>query len=186
MRISFTGAQGVGKSTLIEAVAPHFPDYHIQRESVRYMVKKYGFDIQSADPTLQLAVLNLQTKSILGYEDILLDRSVIDSTAYMLYYHRRKNPEVPQAIMDLVMDTSKELAQKLDYIVFMQPEFDLVDDGFRVLDVDQQKEINDIMKGLIETFDVSHKVIWVRGSVEERVEEVLFTTKYSPLKEDRS
>lgn len=173
MRISFTGAQGVGKSTLIEALIPKFPGYKVQKESVRQLVKKYGFDFGTADPTLQLAILNFQTRNTLLHNNILLDRSVIDSTSYMLYYHKRNQPTIPKPIMELVLEAADEISNQLDLIIFMKPEFELVDDGFRILDYDQQKEITGIMEYLIDKFRVWDKTLIVHGSVEDRVQQVM-------------
>jgi nicotinamide riboside kinase len=174
VRISISGAQCTGKSTLIDALEKRLPEYAIQRESVRYLVKKYGFEIEAANTDLQLALLNLQTRSLYEHKDILLDRSFVDSTAYMLYYHKRKQPEVPAGVYNYIMDAVKELAQNIDLFVFLKPEFELVDDGFRVLDNDQQQEITELMGELFDEFDIRHKVLEVSGSVEDRVDQILF------------
>lgn len=173
MRISVCGAQCTGKSTLINALGEKLPEYDIQRESVRYLVKNYGFDIKAANTDLQLALLNWQTRALYEHDNILLDRSFIDSTSYMLYYHKRKQPEVPTGVYNYIMDTAKMLSQKVDLFVFLKPEFKFVDDGFRILDAEQQNEITELMEGLFDEFGVNYKVLEVEGSVEDRVNQVL-------------
>ena len=177
MRISISGAQCTGKSTLINALKKELPDYEIQRESVRYLVANYGFEIKAANTDLQLALLNWQTRSLYEHTDILLDRSFIDSTSYMLYYHKRRQPEVPFGVYNYIMDTAKALAQRIDLFIFLKPEFELIDDGFRLLDKDQQEEITELMEDLFEKFNVEHKVLRVTGSLEDRVSQTLFYIK---------
>lgn len=173
MRISFSGAQCTGKTTLLRALEGKLPDYKIQNESVRYLVKNYGFDIEAANTDLQLALLQWQTMALYNNDNVLLDRSFIDSTAYMLYYHKRGNPEVPGGVYNYIMDIAEKLTKKVDLFVFLKPEFELIEDGFRLIDKEQQAEITDIMESLFSKFGVEDKLLIATGPLDDRVEQVL-------------
>lgn len=185
MRISVSGAQCTGKSTLIEALSKELPDYVVQAESVRYLTKKYGFNIDEPTSDLQLALLNLQTRALYENQNILLDRSFVDSTSYMIYYKQKETREktfspkhlISDEAYDFIKTSAKELSQRVDLFVFLEPEFELIDDGFRIIDEVQQKQITEIMEQLFEEFGVDYKVIRPTGSVKERVEQVLFYMK---------
>lgn len=173
MKICATGAQGVGKTTLINALHKHFPDFKIQSESVRYIIKKYGFDIHSAEAEFQMALLNWQTKDVLSEGNMFLDRSFIDSLSYTKYYFDKGESTLSKAGMDYIYDMSKEYTKKyMDFILFIRPEFKLVPDGVRIVDNTQQLEVDKIMENLIKEFKVDYKVFSPTGSVKNRVLEV--------------
>lgn len=174
MRIAFCGAQGTGKTTLINYIHEELlPGYIKQSESVRYLKDTFGFDIYSGNIELQLALLTWQTKALLSNTNILLDRSVIDSTTYMMYYHEQNNPRIPDSVRKFIITQAVDLASSLDLIVFLKPEFDLEADGVRVVDVEQQKEITERMAVFIQISGIEEKVIIPTGSVEERALQVL-------------
>ena len=180
-KIAFCGAQCTGKTTLIHSFHEKYPIFQIQQESVRELKAKYGFDIASGDISFQLALLTLQVKEACLPKHILLDRTVLDSTAYLLYYHVRKNPEIPKHIYQFIKDMAKEVLKQIDIIVFLRPEFDLIPDGIRIVDRDQQKEITDLIYYLIQEFQVENKVIEVFGPVQDRMTQIEFSPLFQTL-----
>lgn len=173
MKICFTGAQCTGKTTLINALEKKIPWYEVQRESVRYLVKKYGFNIEGANADLQMALLNLQTRALFSSENVLLDRSFIDSSAYMSYYINKGITTLPTSTYDYIIDTTRELSKKIDLYVFTVPEFSIVEDGFRLIDKEQQSEVTEIMAELFKAMDLTERVLTVHGSVDERIEQIM-------------
>jgi nicotinamide riboside kinase len=176
MRIAFCGAQCTGKTTLIQALLADkdvtWHGYISRQEGVRFLKDIYNFDMHSATFELQLALLALQTRDLLE-EHVLLDRTIIDSTTYMMYYHKKKNSNIPDNVIQFILQTSMSLVPRLDLIVFLKPEFGLIDDGVRLVDKKQQDDITEGMQKMMEFFNVpSDKIIMPTGSVENRVAEV--------------
>ena len=88
IKIEFLGAAGVGKTTLLNALASEYPQFNIQTESVRYIKNKYGIDFKSGDTDIQMAVLALQLRYGNNSLNYLLDRSSTNSQAYINYYKK--------------------------------------------------------------------------------------------------
>lgn len=173
MKIAMVGAQCVGKSTLINALMNDydFRGYQVRPEGVRFLKENYGFDIYSGNAEIQLAVLALQAKDS-GEPYILLDRTVVDSLSYALYYHERKNPELSKPILDFLVHESKLIARRIDHFVFLQPSFPMEEDGTRVANYEQQADITRWMEYVIEMLEIPvGKVLYITGgSVNERVD----------------
>ena len=66
---------------------------------------------------------------------------------------------------------NKILSNNYDYIFYIRPEFDIVDDGVRSISLDFRDEISDLFEGFITELPREH--ITVSGSVRERVDQVL-------------
>ena len=62
MKIGITGAQSVGKTSLIMKLkeTPFFKDYFVHQSPSRYLKKGYGIGFDTANTDTQLATLALQ------------------------------------------------------------------------------------------------------------------------------
>ena len=176
-KIIFTGATSVGKSTLINALSKEFPEIKVQTESVRYLKNKYGLDFRSGDTALQLALLQLQTKILMDDSTYFCDRSSLDSLSYTSYYMKKGNSDISPNVYDFLYTESKNnMLKYADLIIYLAPgEFDIVDDGVRIVDNEYQYETHLEMERFIKEFGLENKVIRPKGSVEERVN---FCKKY--------
>lgn len=177
LKIEMLGAAGVGKTTLINALASEYPDFKIQTESVRYIKNKYGIDFKSGDTDVQMAVLALQLRYGNNPYDYLLDRSSTNSQAYINYYKKRGECDMTPAVFQFIYDEGKRNAQEnIDLIIYLKPgEFPIVNDGVRVTNPDYIKDTDEEMEALIKEWDLESKVIRPTGSVVERVN---FCKKY--------
>jgi nicotinamide riboside kinase len=170
-KIILTGATSVGKSTLINALSKEFPEIKVQTESVRYLKDKYGLDFRSGDTALQLALLQLQTKILMDESDYFCDRSSLDSLSYTSYYRKKGNSNIDDNVYEFLYNESKNnMLKYADLIIYLAPgEFDIVEDGVRIVDNEYQYETHLEMEHFIKEFGLEDKVIRPRGSVEERV-----------------
>ncbi len=177
IKIEFLGAAGVGKTTLLNALASEYLQFNIQTESVRYIKNKYGIDFKSGDTDIQMAVLALQLRYGNNPINYLLDRSSTNSQAYINYYKKRGMCNMTSAVYQFIYDEGKKNAQEnIDLIIYLKPgEFPIVEDGTRITDPDYIKETDAEMEALIKEWGLESKVIRPKGSVTERVN---FCKKY--------
>ena len=171
-RIGIIGAQGVGKSSLIESLIkePEFESYVHVPSPTRYLRNMFGMDFNNANTEIQLATLCLQISNMSVYKDAFYDRTVIDNYAYLQWYAGVGCCDLSANALNFIQYVSMDLANKLDYIFFIPREFDMVDDGVRNLDIEQQKWIEEDIMQVIEDFGVDiRKLFSLSGTVEQRI-----------------
>lgn len=176
MKIGVIGAQGVGKSTLISELVKTeaFCDFTNPPSPTRYLSKEYGFDFSTANTEIQLATLYMQQKNTHATHNVILDRSVIDNFAYIIYHIRHNTYSFSPLTYEFILRESIGLAEQLDYVFYLQPEFPLVADGVRNTDRRQQKEINESIQQALQILQVPNaKVHKISGSVQERVDKII-------------
>lgn len=169
IKIVFSGASSVGKSTLINVLREEFRDFTVQTESVRYLKNKYGMDFRSGDTALQMALLTMQTNLLISPGNFFLDRSLDNSFAYCSYYRDRNQSDIPESAFRFIEDVSKEYAQKyIDLIIFLRPEFPVVEDGVRITDDDYRRDTDLAIEKTIIDWGLEDRTITPHGSVIER------------------
>ena len=173
MKISFTGAQSTGKTTLLEAIKQNEEfryKYEFIDEITRRMIKK-GLKINEAGGnTTQLLIMNEHIKNTL-YSDAIMDRCVIDGAVYTEWLYREG--KVERWVSDYAENVFKHYKDRYDYIFYLKPEFDIVDDGTRSINVKFRDEIVDLFDEYIKQVNIP--VINLTGSVAERLEKFYIT-----------
>ena len=169
IKVILSGAASTGKSTLINVLREEFRDFTVQTESVRYLKNKYGMDFRSGDTALQMALLTMQTNLLISPGNILCDRSVSDSASFLKYYRDRNQSDIPESAFRFIEDVSKEYAQKyIDLIIFLRPEFPVVEDGVRITDADYRRDTDLAIEKTIKDWGLEDRTITPHGSVIER------------------
>jgi nicotinamide riboside kinase len=175
MKISFTGAQSTGKTTLLEAIKQNEEfryKYEFIDEITRRMVKK-GLKINEAGgTTTQLLIMNEHIKNTL-YTDAIMDRCVIDGVVYTHWLW--KEGKVEEWVFDYSVKVFNYYKDRYDYIFYLKPEFDIVDDGMRSTNTQFRDEVVDLFDTYIKQLNVP--VITLTGSVQERLEQFYNTIK---------
>ena len=177
MKLSFSGAQAVGKSTLISELVKldEFSNFVTPESPTRFLYKKFGFDFSSANVEIQLATLCMQQKNTyISGNNVILDRSVIDNFAYMLYHKEHNTFNYNSVVYEFILQESISIAKDIDYIFYIHPEFPIVDDGVRSTDSVQQKDIDTKIMEAMGVLNIpKNKVFNITGSIKDRVDMVL-------------
>jgi hypothetical protein len=174
MRVSFTGAQSTGKTTLLNNCKEIYKDYKFVDEVTRYVRRTYDVKINEIGGTeTQLYILAEHIKNHLKPdENLMLDRCILDGYVYTKY--QVNQGKVSEQVLHAFNGVFSVLIDKLDYIFYTDPsDVKLVDDGERSVDYKFRDDIIDIFEDLI-TYKMSpknrEKVIRLKGSVEKRMQ----------------
>ena len=171
MKIGITGAQSVGKTTLLNALRSEklFKDYVVCDEVTR-RVKSYGLPIneEGTDITQRL-IMNEHIVNVFMYGNMLTDRTALDGLVYSTYLF--KNNKINNTTMKYVKDVFNKVWHSYDYVFYIEPEFEIVDDGVRSINNQFRDEIADLFEATIEKEKLS--MLRVKGSVRNRVNTII-------------
>lgn len=171
MKIGITGAQSVGKTTLLNALRSEkiFRDYVICDEVTR-RVKSYGLPInEDGNETTQRLIMNEHIVNVFLHENMLTDRTALDGLVYSTYLY--KHAKINQPTLEYISQIFDKIWAEYDHVFYIQPEFVMVDDGTRSVDVNFRNEIVDIFNNIIDKKKLS--VHNVHGSVRNRVTTIM-------------
>jgi nicotinamide riboside kinase len=176
MRVSFTGAQSTGKTTLLNKCKEIYKDYKFVDEVTRYVRRTYDVKINEIGGTeTQLYILAEHIKNHLKLdENLMLDRCILDGYVYTKY--QVVNGKVSEQVLHAFNGVFGLLMDKLDYIFYTDPsDVKLVDDGERSADFKFRDDIINLFDDLI-LYKMSpknrEKIIRLKGTVEERLETI--------------
>jgi nicotinamide riboside kinase len=167
MKIGITGAQSVGKTTLLNALRSEklFKDYVVCDEVTR-RVKGYGLPInEDGTDITQRLIMNEHIVNVFMYGNMLTDRTALDGLVYSTYLF--KNNKINNTTMKYVKDVFNKVWHSYDYVFYIEPEFEIVDDGVRSINKQFRDEIADLFEATIEKEKLS--MLRVKGSVRNRV-----------------
>ena len=171
MKIGITGAQSVGKTTLLNALRSEklFKEYVICDEVTR-RVKSYGLPIneEGTDITQRL-IMNEHIVNVFMYGNMLTDRTALDGLVYSTYLF--KNNKINNTTMKYVKDVFNKVWHSYDYVFYIEPEFEIVDDGVRSINKQFRDEIAELFEYVIEKENLS--MLRVKGSVRNRVNTII-------------
>lgn len=176
MRVSFTGAQSTGKTTLLNKCKEVYKDYKFVDEVTRYVRKTYDVKINEVGGTeTQLYILAEHIKNHLrAEENLMLDRCILDGYVYTKY--QVDNGKVSEQVLHAFNGVFGVLFDKLDYIFYTDPaDVKLVDDGERSVDLNFRSDIIEMFENLIDykmSLNNRKKIIRLSGTVAQRMEKI--------------
>jgi len=171
MKIGITGAQSVGKTTLLNALRSEklFKDYVVCDEVTR-RVKSYGLPIneEGTDITQRL-IMNEHIVNVFMYGNMLTDRTALDGLVYSAYLYNKN--QISANTLKYVRDVFNKVWHSYDYVFYIEPEFEIVDDGVRSINKQFRDEIAELFEYVIEKENLS--MLRVKGSVRNRVNTII-------------
>ena len=169
VRVAFSGAQSTGKTTLLNALrsSADFKDSKFWDEITR-QIKEQGFEIneQGTDAT-QLKIMQEHKRRVNAKDSglVIFDRCSLDGLVYTQYLYNRG--QLTKEALDEATRVFEETISSWDAIFFLRPEFEMVDDGVRSVNVEFHRNIVFLFDHFIEKYKL--QVIQLTGSVEDRV-----------------
>lgn len=168
MKIIFTGAQGTGKTSVLNDFKEKGHD--VVTEVVRNLSKKGVKINKDGDEKGQTKIFNEYKKIFSEKQDFISDRGLIDVVAYTVYLARHGKVSEEFANKQ-IKQLHKFVINNPDFFYCYFPiEFEVVDDGVRDLDEEFRNEISEIILSLLGALGLSF--ILVTGTLEERVGKV--------------
>lgn len=175
MRIGISGAQSVGKTTLLNALRSEkiFENFTICDEVTR-RVKKYGLFInENGNDVTQRLIMQEHIVNIFMNENMITDRTALDGLVYSLYLNEQN--KISDKTLDSVVKMFDKCISRYDLMFYIEPEFEIEDDGTRSIDIKFRDRIVELFNEQIRIRNV--KAIRLLGSVRQRTEQLINTFK---------
>lgn len=166
-RIILTGAQGTGKTTLMNELAK---DGTRTISHIRKTAEANGLNISEATEEGQKIYFKTLKKELSSKRSYISDRGLTCVAAYT--FNKAVDGTISRKTADKqYMDLVKFMNDNPDVLlVYVPVEFGPEDDGERSIDPDFQLKIDFLIKNILDTSKVPY--ITVNGTVEERVAQI--------------
>jgi nicotinamide riboside kinase len=176
MKILLSGAQCVGKTTLVNSLKSIYKDWIYFDEVVRKLASKGIKVSELGNDETQLEVMkaHIENLQIPKTNDIALyDRGALDCFGYSVWLHKRQ--KIKPETFNQSVGQFKTHIKEYDYIFFIKPEFEIQDDGFRSTSKEFQTEMTEIFEKILADYQIKHTIL--SGSVIERIQTLQNTIK---------
>jgi predicted ATPase len=171
-RVIMTGASGVGKTTLVEMLAPLL-SLPIIPELARQMCADLGYERIGDVPDqegFKWRVLEEQNQSEDKLNSFISDRSAIDC---WVLWQRWNICAAMSYDTERYYTSAREQAQRYSHIIFVPAMFPPPEDGFRWTDPDYQKQIERNVRMTLYDWDLWNRTYVVESTTpEQRAHEV--------------
>lgn len=189
MKIAISGAQNLGKTTLLNDIVKKWPMYETSKVSYRDVISEKNLPCNQETTTeTQQIIMDYLCDDIMltDKEHYILDRTPYDALVYSMWAYCKGIEGFDDEFMSKQILLAREAASQFD-IIFFTPitkydDIKLEEDGLRDVDPMFRKEIDTLFKEIVGSyhaqtgpyfkFDDCPAVIDIFGSTEERVEMV--------------
>jgi nicotinamide riboside kinase len=171
MRIGISGAQSVGKTTLLNSLRSEevFSSFKFCIEVTR-RVNSYGLLInENGNDTTQRLIMQEHIVNMFMNDKMITDRTSLDGLVYTQYL--AENKKVTPSAYDHAFKVFKKLQPKYDIQFYIKPEFEIENDGVRSIDTFFRDRVVRIFEETIKEHDIN--VVYITGSVRDRVQQVI-------------
>ena len=167
MKIGFCGTMSVGKTTLVKALKelPEFKNYTFRTERSKYLMEM-GIPLNTDSTLKGQLIFEAERASELMQEKIITDRTIVD---VMAFANLSKSMEAHEK--HYLTSTLYYLIKDYDILFYVSPEgVEIEDNGIRETNADYRNAVDEKIKSIVGMY--RRNVITIRGTVEERIEQV--------------
>ena len=167
MKIGLCGTMSVGKTTLVNALKkePEFKEYKFATERSKYL-NSLGIPLNTDSTLKGQLVFAAERASELMQEKIITDRTIIDVMAFASLSESMSEGE-----KFYLNATIQPLMYEYDILFYISPKgVEIEDNGVRETNAKYRDAIDKKIKSLIQMH--RNNVITIKGTVEERIEQV--------------
>ena len=181
-KIILTGAQGTGKTTVLNELSRVFNENDIKipvvTEVVRELALKKGLPInEDGCDESQNNIFDAYYEIFSDKKSYLSDRGLTDVMAYTLDGYENENVSID--CIERIDKKFREFFRKEENVkdslyIFFPIEFQLVYDGVRSINKFYQKRIDRLIKYYLKTCGIPEEnIMYISGSVPERLNQIL-------------
>ena len=178
-KVAICGAHSQGKTTLVNALKGNTTVSSVLNFSYRTNLtrdlNKFLPINESGNSVSQYLVMARHLEFAITPGRWIMDRGALDGIAYTHYFYDQGN--VNKAVMDAVEVIYEQCIPHYDKIFYIAPELPLIEDGQRSVDKAFFDGVVEKFNFYINHFSISHRVSFLTGSVEERVNKVVSEIK---------
>lgn len=177
MKVLFTGAQGTGKTSVMEALPSTWPK--IKGVTRKCIAENHlTINMESTDDS-QKAIFDAYEQQFKSHKHFISERSLFDVYAFTTYQYCKG--KCSQELIDEQREKIKEfIINNPDALYIYFPiEFEIQADGQRSTDKEYQEHIDIMIKNYLDLFGVHY--ITVHGTVEERVQQIIENVSFSGI-----
>lgn len=164
------GAQGTGKTTLVDKFLVDYPHYHRYLNIQRYLKSTFDLSINDeATFTTQFAISTFFAIDLHRHINYIADRTIIDTFVYA-----SSCPTITSEQIQFIINTYSKCIDEYDYIFYTPIEFTPPEDGFRKTDTEYRYLIDSCFQKYLIQYT---NIITLTGTVEQRYNTILQTIK---------
>ena len=154
MKIAFCGAQGVGKSTLVNILldSPLYSNY-TRASNPQRILKTFAkdFNINELTTTLsQTSIAAVYSTEIISRDNYISDRSLIDVFAYTV-----ASKNISKDDKYNIINTFSPIINQYDIVFYIPIEFNTEEDGIRNTDITYRDLIDTHIKGMLNIYYIN-------------------------------
>lgn len=176
MKIVFTGAQGTGKTTLLDKLEEgSYLPFNIEfiRNFTRDVAKSGRKINGEGNDRTQIDIMSKHFFYAHSKNEYVIDRCALDGLVYTIYLYRKG--KVSNNVLEYAEAVFKHCIDRYSVIFYLTPEFQITSDEYRSEDKNYQKEIAEIFEECINRYNVN--VIKLTGTVDQRLDTILKTLR---------
>lgn len=169
-QIVFTGAQGTGKTTMLNLFKDRFDN--VITEVVRKLARGGVKINEQGDGEGQKKIFDEYMRLLSTKQDYISDRCMIDVLAYTTYLQQTTGLREFIPICQQQTKLVQEFFLKHDDIIicYFPIEFDIVDDGVRSTDESFRAKIDEIIRYILMVY--TKKYYTISGNTEDRYKQI--------------
>ena len=172
MKVIFTGAQGTGKTSVMDALPESL---HKIKGVTRKVITEKNLTINEySDNCSQKHIFDAYEHELTVNDNYISERGLIDVLAYSI--SRMEAGRCSPTLIETQFEHLRKFSVKNPDVVYVYfpIEFKIVGDGTRSIDEEFQHEIDLIIHNILDDIyqEFGIKYITVHGSIEERVKQI--------------